>query len=550
MLFCAAASLVPVAQAATATDAGTVYREIKESNPETSDKATAPPPVLRPKKVIVPLGDKEDLVVEVKSVQLLGDLPPGVDPQKISDILMEPKSIKRMSELKTLAQKIEDYVHESGFPLFKVILPDQEIFNGRVRMLVYNGKIDKIIHILPTKHRVDDDFIQTYFTDLIKSGGFKRLDFERTMLLLNDLPGIKVRLILNPGSQPGLIDADAEIVEGSMTKPQVNFDNFGATSTGKNRATALVKFNDVSGVGDRVTVMLNASTEPVYAGMVEYKRPVGTDGLMASINAMLANFSITDPTTNIGTKGSSQSYEAGLSYPLLLVFGKNLYLDTSVASKNFSTQIDVTPTQKKDIVVGKIGLRGSNTDTIADGYSATNFVNLFFYDGQVTPKSGYVDTSIQTYNKTTYALVRNQAIPHGFNLLLSLNGQYSHYVLDSAEKMSLGGATAVRAYDPTAIYSNKAMIYTAELGRDVGDLGKWGVVKSSIFFDEGVSFSDDVYKGINVLKGAGFTLGLQKWGYFDLKLTYARRIQTSTMGTLQDDRSNTGRVWFNLMTFF
>lgn len=537
------------AHAAT-TDAGTVYRELKDADPELSGKAQPENLTLPRKKVIVPLGDKEDLLVEVKSVQLLGDLPAGIDPQQISAILMKPKAIKRMSELKALAQEIEDFVHEAGFPVFRVIVPDQEIFNGRVRMLVFNGKIDKIIHVLPTKHRIDDEVIQAYFTDLIKSGGFKRLDFERTMLLLNDLPGIKVRLILNPGAQPGLIDGDVEVIEGSMAKPQLNFDNYGTTSTGKNRATGLLKLNDLTGIGDRLTLMVNASVLPVYAAMVEYKRPVGTSGLTVSANALLSDFSITDPTTNIGTKGSSQSLELGASYPLWLVFGKNVYLDGSVAARAFSTQIDVTAPQKKDIVVGKIGFRGSAIDTFADGFSATNFGNVYFYNGQVSPQSGYVVNDKQNYTKYTYSLVRNQAIPKGFNLLLSLNGLYSNSVLDSSEKMALGGGTAVRAYDPTVIYSNKAQIYTAELGRDLGDLGKFGVIKSSVFYDHGISWSDDVYGHINTLKGAGIMLGLQKWGMFDLRLTYARRVGTSTIGTLQDDRSNTGRVWFNLMTFF
>ena len=60
-------------------------------------------------------------------IQLLGDLPPGIKVETISEILMEPKSITRMSELKALAQRIENVVHDGGYPLFKVIVPDQEI---------------------------------------------------------------------------------------------------------------------------------------------------------------------------------------------------------------------------------------------------------------------------------------------------------------------------------------------------------------------------------------------------------------------------------------
>lgn len=536
--------------AAPAVDAGTVFREIRgnDSSPQKQEQSELPKPIQQ--RVIVPLGANEDLPVEVKSVQLIGDLPEGISAEKISNILMEPKAIKKMSELKVVAQNIENYVHEAGFPLFKVIVPDQEIFNGRVRMLIYNGKIDRVVHVLPTDHRMSDDVLQAYFSDLIKTGGFKRLDFERTMLLLNDLPGVKVRLILNPGDEQGLINADLEVIEGKMAKWQFNYDNYGSDLTGKNRGTAILKLNDVTGVGDRLTFMGNITTESVFAGLVEYKRPLGTSGLIGSLSTLYSNFAVTDSLTNIGTKGSSYSYEAGLAYPLLLIFSKNLYVEGSIASRDFTTQTDNLTPQKKNIVVGKLGLRGSFTDASFSGYSATNFGNAYVYKGTATPKDGFTDTNPQDYTKATYGLVRYQALPKGFNLLMSMNGQHSYDVLDSSEKMSLGGATAVRAYDPTAMYSNSAQIYTLELSRDLGNLGDFGIIKSSAFYDHGISFSDDVYGGTNTLKGAGISLALQKWGFYEAKISYARRIGTSTMGTLSDDLTNNGRFWLSFMAFY
>jgi len=89
-------------------DAGTVYKELKDLNKEIStagELKSSVEDLAKVTKNIVPLGTTEDLAVQVKSIQLLGDLPPGIKIETISEILMAPKTITRMSELKALAQK-------------------------------------------------------------------------------------------------------------------------------------------------------------------------------------------------------------------------------------------------------------------------------------------------------------------------------------------------------------------------------------------------------------------------------------------------------------
>ena len=88
------------------------------------------------------------------------------------------------------------------------------------------------------------------------------------------------------------------------------------------------------------------------------------------------------------------------------------------------------------------------------------------------------------------------------------------------------------------------------MNKDLGNAGQYGVIKSSVFYDRGSSLHDAVYGGTNTLQGAGVSLALQKWGFYELKGMYAHRIGKSSIGTLQDDTSNFGRLWLSLTTFF
>jgi hemolysin activation/secretion protein len=107
----------------------------------------------------------------------------------------------------------------------------------------------------------------------------------------------------------------------------------------------------------------------------------------------------------------------------------------------------------------------------------------------------------------------------------------------------------VRAYGPQALFANQANLFTAELAKDLATAGDYGVIKSSAFYDQGNDISDPIY-GSGMLRGAGVTVSLQKWGYYELKLTYAHRIGSFSGGALLDDGTQTGRVWASLSTFF
>ena len=76
------------------------------------------------------------------------------------------------------------------------------------------------------------------------------------MLLLNDLPAMNARLVLSPGSAPGLIDANLHVDQGPFARWSVNLNNHGAESTGTERATINLKLNDISGRGDRLSITL------------------------------------------------------------------------------------------------------------------------------------------------------------------------------------------------------------------------------------------------------------------------------------------------------
>lgn len=504
---------------------------------------------LAAKRVIVPLGSAENLPVRVTSIQLLGDLPPEVPLSEVSDILAAAKAIDRLSELKLLAQRIEQLVQSKGFPFFYVVVPDQEIFNGRVRMLAVNGKIDRVVRIEGQARRLSDERVQEYFRELIESGGFKRADFERTMLLINELPATSARLLLSPGNAPGLVDAKLDLDQGPLMRWSVNLNNQGAESTGRERITTNLKLNDLSGRGDRLSLTVSKTSRDLTAGVVEYRVPIGVRGLSAQFTALRSGFGVDAGLNSLGVKGSTRSAEAALSYPLWLRFDGRVVAEAATSRRSTGNEIEMLDPMRKSLQVNRVGLRATLSDSLGGG--GVTSVRMGFTSGVTTPISGYTDLSRRNFREQIFEVSRNQTLAPDTTLFLSVSGQRTRDALDGSEQIALGGAGAVRAYGGATLFADQGDLYKAELTHVLAaDLGMFGRLRGFAFYDRGVAFMDPVIGGRNTISGAGFGLSLMRWTFYEVRATYAKRIGTSQGGKLPEDQSQSGQFWLNLVAFF
>jgi hemolysin activation/secretion protein len=145
-------------------------------------------------------------------------------------------------------------------------------------------------------------------------------------------------------------------------------------------------------------------------------------------------------------------------------------------------------------------------------------------------------------------------------LWLTFNGQYAFDNLDSAEKIFLGGPTAVRAYPVAEANGDHGMVMSAELRHQLLDKFQatafydWGQVTVNKETWDGWNSSDTSIKNRYVLKGAG--LGF-RWNLFDgyeLVGNVARRIGknpgASEAGYDSDGTYREYRSWISLVKVF
>jgi len=113
-----------------------------------------------------------------------------------------------LDEIKAIALRITDFYRSQGYFLATALVPRQEVLNGVVVIVIYEGELDpdQPISIQDSQvsgHalRLDKDSVEAYFEG--NDAVINQQDLERDILNLQDNPGIQASANIEPGSKEG-----------------------------------------------------------------------------------------------------------------------------------------------------------------------------------------------------------------------------------------------------------------------------------------------------------------------------------------------------------
>lgn len=265
-------------------DPGRVLQSIQETERREAERERrAPPQVLTPAPAqegkLTP--EQLETQVVVKGFQLEGVT---LLPQEELLELLKPMIGRSLTlpELIRQVQVITASYARKGY-VARTVVPEQEVKDGVIRLLVIEGKLGAINVQMGDEVRFSADTVRNRLLVRQKEGEPIRIpDLERGMLLLNDLAGIEARSSLQPGEQAGVTDEIIFVKERPFFSGSVDADNFGVRSVGQNRLGALLRLNNIDGRGGLLTLnaigMFVDSRVNTYGSLV-YQTPIGNDGL-------------------------------------------------------------------------------------------------------------------------------------------------------------------------------------------------------------------------------------------------------------------------------
>jgi len=238
-----------------------------------------------------------------------------------------------------------------------------------------------------------------------------------------------------------------------------------------------------------------------------------------------------------GFTGTTDIAEAGASYPLIRTQQFNLDITATYRFQNLSNEVQGFEYDARKIHSLPVGLRFDFRDSLADG-------GITF--GRFTVVPGRVDSDVgggldSGFTKLQGQVARQQRLPMGLQAFARVRGQWSDVPVPSAEAISLGGATGVRAYPQGEGTGSRGILARTELRRPLTDLpaGRW---TPFVFFDAG-EIQD--WKNENRRSIAGGGLGL-RWRLKGWHAEAAAAWKIEGGDPRSDDNRRTPRAWIEL----
>ena len=474
------------------------------------------------------------------------------EPDLIAAAGFTPNTEMGLSDLKTLAARITAYYTSRGYFVAQAYLPEQDVQSGSVTITVVEGRFGAVgIH---NESRLSDRVANGILSGLDVGDPVAVAPLERRLLMLSDLPGVRVRSTLSPGTAVGTSNLLVDITPGQSITGSVEADNAGNRYTGAYRVGGSVNWNNPTGSGDVLSLRALTSFSGLTYGRASYQAPVGKVTLGVAFAHL--DYTLGKEFDVLDGSGNADVASVYASYPLIRSRDNNLYVLVGGDVKWFEDRIgvvDVVTYRRAQVV--NIGLSGDERDALlGGGWSA---YSLSYVVGNLDIRGAY-ERSIDRltartdggYGKVQFSFARLQTVAGPLSLFVSARGQIAFDNLDISEKMELGGAYAVRAYPEGEAYGDQGYVATAEARLTVPQVVP-GTIQLFSFVDVGeVDYVRHRYfDGSNHAKRSAYGAGVT-WNApagFAARATYARKLGSAD-ATSAPDKS--GRAWFQVSKTF
>lgn len=484
-------------------------------------------------------GTEEAPAFYVKKIELEGESIPDADGELASVIAAYEGRSVEAAELDTLLARITECYRKGGYTVAQAILPKQEVEGGLLRIHVYAAHYDSV-GITKNTSDVATSLLESYLHKLHAGDAIKDRRLEMALNNLNDMPAVRARAVLRPGSTPGTTAVDIEAERRPVWNNYVFTDNGGGYYSGRWRTGFYTEINNLAHSADKIAVHGMTTSHDTDNYGIRYEIPVGPNGTRLGVAWSRSTYDLnTNPL--YGSLGESKGWSLYGTTPLFrdktdrvtAIYGydRRDITDRILFNKALSGLLP-NLRMEKQASVWHAGITGSQ-------YNKNQFIqySAIYWYGSMKGDSGKYH-----YQKLTADLL--DVIYDGdWNYRLKFSGQLASRGIDGSEQFYLGGMHGIRAYGASDGYGDYGYVATGEIRRKTGIKG----LEAALFIDNGVAVQKEGGR-MDHLSGWGAGLRYAKENDWYAQLDAAWKIDGRKDRTEPNDHGQ--RIWFQLYKMF
>jgi hemolysin activation/secretion protein len=490
------------------------------------------------------------------------------DSQTLAALLAEhvnqPSSLARLTEA---ASVVSRYYRSRGYLLTEAYLPEQsfQATGGTVTIAVIEARIGKVLVQVEGDHGSSSFARRVANANLLPGTLITEYLLDKPILLLRDLAGVDASATVQPGDGPGQADVVVSIrAEGRKVNGSVGFDNAGARAAGSVHAAGNLNVSNLLGRGDVFSLraqLSDASMSSLYR--LAYALPVSAQGTQLTLSTARTDYALGRQFAALGATGKADILGASLTHPFVRSRENNLYGLLSLEYKKF-TDLIARPANESErrIASARLGLLGNFVDEAAGAGGSSSYA-LTATQGhlKLDPASQGFDQGfggLQTagsFSKLNLEFQRAQFFANPSSIHVNFQAQLASRNLASAEKMSLGGSSGVRAYPVGEGIGDAGLLinleYRYQLPAPMALAGQ--PVSLAAFYDYGtVRFNQDTMAlaGPNRVALGAVGVGALAGRVNNFLITTYLAWRTTAIGPSTGDPDRSPRAWVSAQKWF
>lgn len=383
------------------------------------------------------------------------------------------------SKLAELAGRITQRYRQSGYLLSYASIPTQNVEAGMVRLVVTEGRIDRVTVDGAGAERAS---VEGIAEPLLQDAPLRDATLERVIGLIRDFPGLSVTDVelTRSDSDPGLYALKIRVAQNRV-RAFSYVDNRGTESVARMRFYTSTSFSSLVVGGDELR--LDLFTVPgrrfrYFYGQLTASIPIGQSGLRATFAASKGDNYFHQSEQ---VDGDSTNIFSQLSYPLLRARRFTLIGKASLNDWRSSADEHGVRAQRDRLRVARLGVEFSTETRTRLRGELTLSRGLGF--GEMTeagdPFASRPNASGR-FLKGSFTLQATRPLSEKLRIQTVLAGQYSTRPVLSVEEFALGGSRIGRAFDFNEITGDHGVGGMVELAYRLGDV-KGGPKKLELF---------------------------------------------------------------------
>lgn len=413
-----------------------------------------------------PIGRFEIVRYEIQGNTLL--------PGPVVDQLLAPYTGKArdFGAVQMALEALEDAYRQKGYNLVKVVLPEQQLNQGVVHLMVIESRIGKI-SVEGNKH-YDEANIRRSLPGLREGESPNLADVSASLKVANENPGKQTTLKLQSGDQNDQVNAVVQVADEKPWIASVGVDNTGDTHTGRNRLTVQYQNANIGGL-DHVmslqytTSLANPSQVRIYGAGYHIPLYALGDSLdfygnysdvnTGTVTAGLFDLAVSGKGTVLGARYNHNLKRIG-DYESKVIVG----IDYKAFQNNISLfglplGNDITVHPLNVTYTGNWAVAGSTVNFYASGLRNIPGGN----DGSSADFNLARAGAPAGYSILRYGAAYMRVLPKDWQLRLVLNGQNTGDALVQGEQFGAGGASSVRGFETREVADDRGRATNAEL---------------------------------------------------------------------------------------